>query len=103
MSDLQKLGTLIAAIVGLLTLATSVWTASSNFTQINSKLDVLVQSSNETRIILDRHEQEIGALSRLAENLEQGALIYVYKDHSYLVVKTPKGDELEVPIHVRTE
>lgn len=103
MSDLQKLGTLIAASVGLLTLGSAVWAASSNFTLINSKLDLLVQSSNQTSIILDRHEQEIGDLGRLAEKLKSGSLIYVYRDQKYLVVKTPKGEELEVPIHARTK
>lgn len=98
MSDLQKLGTLVALLVGLVTLGTGIWSASSNFTQINTKLDYLVQKSEQTTIILDRHDQEISNLETITEQLKEGALVYVYAKDGILVVQTPKGDQLEIPV-----
>lgn len=101
MSDLQKLGALVALLVGLITLGGLVWTASANFTQINSKLDYLVQSSEQTGIVLKQHDKDIGSNTLAVQELKAGALIYVYAEDTFLVVQTPKGKQLEIPISMR--
>lgn len=103
MSDLQKLGTLVALLVGLVTLGTGIWSASSNFTKINSKLDYLVQTSEKTTRVLEEHQNRIAMTESDVEALKTGALLYVYEDKTYLVVQTPKGKQLEIPIFIRTQ
>lgn len=98
MSSLQKLSTLVALIVGLITISTGVWTAATNMANINSKLDQVVVSNQNTDRLLKIHSDEIANVRTLAEELKKGALVYVYSNEEHLVVQTPKGEELKIPL-----
>ncbi len=98
MSDLQKLGTLIALVVGLLTISTGVWKAATNMANINSKLDQVVLAGQNTSNLLQLHSDEIAEVRQLAEELKKGALVYVYSNEEHLVLQTPKGEELKIPL-----
>lgn len=98
MSDLQKLGSLVALVVGLLTIASGVWTAATNMANINSKLDQVVLANESTNKLLQLHSDEISEVKQLADSLKKGALLYVYSNEEHLVLQTPKGEELKIPL-----
>lgn len=98
MSDLQKLGTLIALVVGLFTISTGVWKAATNMANISSKLDQVVLAGQNTSNLLQLHSDEIADVRQLAEELKKGALVYVYSNEEHLVLQTPKGEELKIPL-----
>lgn len=98
MSDLQKLGSLIALVVGLITISSGVWTAATNMANINSKLDQVVLANQNTSNLLQIHTEQIANVKDLAEQLKKGALVYVYSNEEHLVLQTPKGEELKIPL-----
>lgn len=98
MSDLQKLGILIALVVGLLTISSGVWTAATNIANMNSKLDQVVFAGEHNTKLLEMQSNEITDVRSLAEELKKGALVFVYSNEEHLVVQTPKGEELKIPL-----
>ncbi|WAI96222.1 hypothetical protein [Vibrio phage vB_VhaP_PG11] len=103
MTDLQKLGALVALLVGVIGIGSSGWAAAKFFISMDNSVKATEKSISVAQEILDRHDKTLTASVLRIDQLENGALIYVYDNEALLVVRNPKGKMLRIPLESESQ